>query len=455
MVFEYSTLDFLRHNHPAWRLLCSDHAPLIASFLHRVFIAPNVRVLGEVELVEALEDELFVLRERLGPDAYPRPALEYLNRWAANENGWLRKFYREGTDEPQYDLTPSTEKAIAWLGTLAGRTFVGTESRLLLLFDLLRQIGEGTETDPEARIAELERRRAELDTEIARVRAGELELMDDTALRERFQQFINISRELLADFREVEQNFRSLDRSVREKIARWEGGKGELIEEIMGRRDAIVDSDEGKSFQAFWDFLMSGRRQEELTRLLDRVLALPAIAALGPDPRLRRIHYDWLEAGEHTQRTVARLSQQLRRFLDDRAWLENRRIMEILHDIETNALALRESPPTGDIMTLPAMAAEIELPLERPLHNLAARVELDELELEHGDVEVDASALFNHIVIDKMALARQIGMTLRERPQVTLGQICERYPLEHGLAELVAYLEVAGNAAEPAQTPGV
>jgi hypothetical protein len=32
---------------------------------------------------------------------------------------------------------------------------------------------------------------------------------------------------------------------------------------------------------------------------------------------LKRVHYDWLEAGEHTQRTVALLSQELRRFLDD------------------------------------------------------------------------------------------------------------------------------------------
>jgi hypothetical protein len=38
----------------------------------------------------------------------------------------------------------------------------------------------------------------------------------------------------------------------------------------MGERDAIGRSDQGKSFQAFWEFLMSSRRQEELTELLDR-----------------------------------------------------------------------------------------------------------------------------------------------------------------------------------------
>lgn len=113
MTLDYATLDLLRQSHPAWRLLRSDHAPLVASFLHRVFVAPNVRLMAQADLVEALEDELFDLRERLGPAAFPKSALEYLNDWAANDKGWLRKFYRTGSDEPQFDLTPATEKAIA------------------------------------------------------------------------------------------------------------------------------------------------------------------------------------------------------------------------------------------------------------------------------------------------------------------------------------------------------
>nr|WP_245874836.1 DUF3375 family protein [Desulfobulbus oralis] len=136
----------------------------------------------------------------------------------------------------------------------------------------------------------------------------------------------------------------------------------------MGERDAIADSDQGKSFRAFWDFLMSQSRQEELTRLLEQVLSLPPILAMRPETRLQRIHYDWLEAGEHTQRTVAKLSEQLRRFLDDQAWLENRRIMDILHSIENHALALREEFPSGDFIPLAETSATVELPLERPLY---------------------------------------------------------------------------------------
>jgi len=306
MGLDFNTLDLLRQNHPAWRLLNSPHAPLIASFLQRVFIASNERVIAQANLVEALEDMLFALREQRGADAFPRNALDYLNDWARNDKGWLRKFYRQGSDEPWFDLTPATEKAIAWMGSLAERSFVGTESRLLTLFELLKQISAGSETDPEARMAELQQRRDDIDSEMVRVRDGDMPLLDDTALRDRFQQFTIVARELLSDFREVEHNFRVLDRRVRERIALWEGGKGDLLEEIMGERDVIDDSDQGRSFRAFWDFLMSGARQDEFSDLLERVLALPAVAELRPDARSRRVHYDWLEAGEHTQRTVAR-----------------------------------------------------------------------------------------------------------------------------------------------------
>ncbi|MDT8407622.1 MAG: DUF3375 family protein, partial [Methylococcales bacterium] len=81
MALDYTTLERLRQNHPAWRLLRAQHAPLVAGFLHRVFIVPNVRNLSQADLVEALKDELFALREQLGADAFPRTAQSYLNNW--------------------------------------------------------------------------------------------------------------------------------------------------------------------------------------------------------------------------------------------------------------------------------------------------------------------------------------------------------------------------------------
>jgi hypothetical protein len=110
-------------------------------------------------------------------------------------------------------------------------------------------------------------------------------------------------------------------------------------------------------------------------------------------PRVRRVHDDWLVAGEQSQRTVALLSQQLRRFLDDQAFLENRRIMDILRGIEAGALAVRTQPPAGEFMTIDETAPTIELPMERPLHAPAHKAAIRSAAIAAGDEDLDAAAL--------------------------------------------------------------
>jgi len=440
-VVSFDEVAWLRDNSPAWRLLRADHAPLVLSFLHQVFVTENVRSISATELASRLDDELYALNERGGePKKFPRPAKAYLDDWAAPEAGWLRKYYPEGTDEPHVDVTPAVEKALQWIGSLAEREFVGTESRLNTIIDLLRQIVFGTETDPEQRIAELRRQRQEIDDQIARIGAGELDLLDASAVRDRYQQFSATARELLADFREVEENFRKLDRQLREKITGWRGGKGELLDDVLGSRETIAGSDQGKSFQAFYDFLLSQARQEELSGLLDSVHQLTEIT--GKDLRLRHIHYDWLDAAERTQATVRDLSEQLRRFLDDQVWFENRRVIDILRDIESHALELRELRDVPVWMELDAAAPAIRLPMERPLYAPVRKARIDSQNVRPADEETDPAALFEQVYVDPEPLRGCVRQALRHAPQVGLAQLVAGNPISQGVAELVTNLSL-------------
>ncbi|MFA5700632.1 MAG: DUF3375 domain-containing protein [Desulfuromonas sp.] len=440
---DYQQLVSLRQLHPAWRLLRADNAPLIISFLQQAFVGPNQRSLEQANLASKLDDLIYNLQQSLGQTLFPRAANAYLDDWADNSNGWLRKFYPPGSDEAHYELTAAAEKTIEWLSSLGKRQFVGTESRLLSIFDLLRQVVEGSETDPDTRIAELEKRKAALDTEIARIKAGQIDLMDATRVRERFLAINDSADSLLADFREIEQNFRDLDRQVRERIATWEGGKGALLEEFFGERDAIADSDQGRSFRAFWEFLMSPSRQDELSGLLQKIFNMPPVQSLEPDRRLLRIHYEWLKAGEAAQRTVARLSEQLRRYLDEQAWLENKRIMNLLRDIEAKALSLRQQPPEKEIISLDDVRVEMNLPLDRPLYCPPLKPRIDTQLLLEGTSDNDADALFGQIHVDKSRLQENLRLALRQQPQISLGDLLHHYPLQQGLAELVTWLELA------------
>lgn len=438
---EFDDIAWLRANSRAWRLLRADSAPLVLSFLHRVFVEENARAVSATVLAGRLDDQLYALNER-EPRSFPRRASEYLDEWASPESGWLRKYYPEGSDEPHYDATPAVERALQWVAAQRDRDFVGTESRLNTVFDLLRQIVFGTEADPAAKIEELRRQQRLLEEEIARIEAGEMTMLDQSGVRDRYQQFAVTARELLADFRQVEENFRMLDRRLREKVAGWQGGKGDLLDDVLGSRESITGSDQGRSFQAFYDFLLSSTRQRELSELLDRVHELPGNA--DSDPRLRRVHHDWLQAAGAAQATVRQLSEQLRRFLDDQVWFENRRVIDLLRDIEARALALREERAVDLVVELDAPAPEVRLPMERPLYTPVRKPRIDSSPVRpagSGD-ETDPSALFEQVYVDPDLLRGNVRAALRRCPRVRLADLVAAEPLSHGLAELVTYLSL-------------
>ena len=440
---DYEAIDALRARHPAWRLLRANNASLILSFLGDFFVENNRGACAVSEVSAALDDHLYALNHEdtddEGSARFPKEPQAYLEDWAATEAGFLRRFYPAGDDEVHYEVTPAFEKAYAWVESLPARSFVGTESRLHTIVGLLRQIVHGSETDPEVRLAELRRQREEIDAQIAAVETGDVVMMDETGVRDRYQQFSATARELLSDFREVEENFRGLDRAARERIAAWDGSKGELLADLVGSRSDIAGSDQGHSFQAFYDFLLSESRQDELSDLLSKVSSLDSVEA---DRRVWSIHHDWAEAAERAQGTVRQISEQLRRFLDDQVWLENRRVLDLVRAVESQALELRDDPPEVGL-EVDEPGIEILLPFERPLYSPPPASEVESLIPPSEEADLEADLLFTQTYVDSTRLADNVRSLLPESSSALLSDIIEMYPLEQGAAELVGYLALS------------
>jgi Protein of unknown function (DUF3375) len=441
---KYEYLVSLR-KHPAWRLLTADSAPLIISFFHLAFIQTNRRAVPSGELAAKLDDYLFHLRQVYGDDFFPRKPADYLDAWAAGEQAFLRKYYPEKGDEPEYDLTPASERVIEWLASLEPKRFVGTESRLQTIFQLLHDIVRDTSTDPKEQIRDLESRKAEIEAEIARLKQGETRPHNPTRVRERYLLVADTARRLLSDFRQIEENFRKLDRRTRARIATSDAPKGELLDEIFGEEDAIRGSDQGRSFRAFWGYLMSAASQEELDRLLARVLDLAEIRELAPEADLRPFRFHLIEAGEKVNATCSQLVEQLRKFLDDQAWLENKRIMAIIRDIEKQAVHIRQDLPAGSAFhRLRQVKAGIDLPMARGLYRPTRRALVDDAP-ETGDADFDTPALYRQHHVDERILRDRIRKSLRGRTQISLAELCRQHPIEKGLSEVIAYLHIACN----------
>lgn len=445
---DYDAIDALRARHPAWRLLRANNASLILSFLGDFFVQNNRGASSASVVAAALDDQLYALNREAGGDEgetrFPKDPRAYLEDWSATEAGFLRRFYPAGDDEVHYEATPAFERAYAWVESLKARSFVGTESRLHTVVELLRQIVHGSESDPDLRLAELRRQRDEIDAQIEAVEAGNVAVMDETGVRDRYQQFSATARDLLSDFREVEENFRGLDRAARERIAAWDGSKGELLADLIGSRSDIAGSDQGRTFQSFYDFLLSESRQDELSDLLSKVSNL---AAVEPDHRVRSIHHDWAEAAERAQGTVRQISEQLRRFLDDQVWLENRRVLDLVRAVEATALELRGGPPDVGL-EVDDPGIDISLPFERPLYSPPPAAEVESLIPPAEDADLEADVLFSQTFIDSARLAGNIRALLPEHSSALLSDIIAMYPIEQGAAELVGYLALADDDIE-------
>lgn len=95
-------------------------------------------------------------------------------------------------------------------------------------------------------------------------------------------------------------------------------------------------------------------------------------------------------------------------------------------------------------MPLAETSATVELPFERPLYRLPLKPLITEVALDEGDADVDTAALYAQVVVDRAELSRNIRQELQVHSQITLTDVVTRHPLSHGLAELVVYLQLAG-----------
>lgn len=436
----YDDLVNLRQMNVAWILLRADNAPLIISFLYKTFIEPNKRDIPKNLLENALEDELFKLRDRHG-DVFPKKSSEYISDW--QKSGYLRNFYVDNDDEPHYDISAKAEKAIQWIDDLIAKKFIGTESRLRTIFDLVEQIVVGADENKENRLLKLEKQKQAIEEEISKLNAGNVSILSDSEIKDRFQQVVSLSNMMLSDFREVEDNFRKLDQTTREKIATSDGAKGELLEAQFKDFDYIESTDEGKSFKAFMQFIMSQDKIDEFDEKLSKILKMKQIEELKPDKRVAKIYRNWQEAGESTQKMVVKLSQRLGKFVSQNVSSPNRGIERLIKKIEDMAIKLKNIANNDKNYTeIDKAEIDFSLPMELPLWRPAEKpVIASDIEIGEEN-DIDASLLFNQVFVDKQIIKENIRKSLNLNEITTLGSIIANYPLSLGLMELITYLSV-------------
>lgn len=439
----------LLKTHRTVTLITADSAALIISFLFKSFKQNQngfkTDTISEKDLTEQLSDYLYLLNK--DEVQFPRQAKQYLTDWT--NSGYLRK-YPVKNDEFLYELTAATENAFKWIDSLDKREFVGQESRLKNLFESLKELSSKSKRDFATRMKELEAKKRQVEKEIEDLKQGKMDVLDDRQIKEQYFLIEETAKNLLSDFRQVEQNFRDLDRRFRQKIITTNLTKGKVLEDLFQQHTNLLEEDQGKSFNAFWEFLLSQSKQDEFERMLNEVLNLPAVQEVQRENfNIANVRNDLIEAGDKTKRSTNSLLEQLRKYLEHKSFTENKRIydniQEMLRIISINA---DKDFTKFDLLELDNVI-DIDLTLGHGWNvrgfKPPEKIKFANNNPEEGKGTSDKNQLYEQFEISVAELKNNIKSALKNKTHITFTDFVKEFEIKKGVAEVVAYVEIASN----------
>ncbi len=434
-------------------LVRGKNAAFILSFFQKVFEDAHITTITNNELRSKLEGYMEELSYEEKDDEleagtlfddFSVKAAQYVDKWS--NAGYLRK-YPNDDGEDLHELTPETLKVLKWLEDLQQRDFIGTNSRFKDIFFKLQKMIEQTNENTEARIQVLEKKKWAIEDEINLLKAGmKPSVFDDIEIREQFYELNKMSRELLADFSEVEQNFEQIRKDIQRKYTEKDIAKGSLLVFALDALDEIEQKPQGKSFKAFWEFLMDERKQQEFTQLTEKLYQLLNEHNIdySNDRFLKHLKRYLHVSGRKVIDSNRKLSEKISRVLSEKNLLERRRAMELIGEIRQMAYTL-----TGVKIKEDEFISIEDEPMIKLFDRWEPGEEKDDIVsilFPDGTIEegtADFKILFDQFTIDRKKLQQRIDAMLEIKDQVSLREIVDQYGIENGLSEVVGYFSIA------------
>ena len=443
------------NNSPSVELLRLRNREITLLFLYKVFYRHREPVAYEA-LKMRLTDYLAAIHLETDEesdindfDSYEEKAYKYIQRWT--DKGFLRNYQEEG-GEVFYELSSYSSKTIDWLLSLRREEFVGTESKFMNLLGQIKDLVEFTNEDADERVRMLEQKKMEIEHQIQSIKAGEhAKVYEEYQVLPRFRTITQSAKELLSDFKEVEDNFKSITKSIYQKHAEGEVSKGDILGFTFDALDDLQHSPQGKSFYAFWDFLMKPSMQNAWDKMVtDLYASMDSKQMRSDDLFLRNMKNYLYKSGKKVYQANDKMADKLSRIICEDGGGHMAATQRVIQDIQASLLQLASNNIKPDVSLEIETVPEISMPLERRLTMERFQELSYEKALEMADSDISdakhADSLFVSHNVERSVLRQRVATALKRRKQVSLAEIVEQNGgLEFGLSELFGYIGVLHN----------
>ena len=336
---------------------------------------------------------------------------------------------------------------IDWVDSLKKEDYIGTESKFKTLFSQLKELVEYSSEDREKRLELLRQRKDEIERQIEHLEMGEeVEVYDDYQIEPRFNTLNKLAKELLSDFKEVDDNFKEIIRQIYQRQTDNEQKK-DLLSYIFDAYSELKNSQQGKSFYAFWEFLLSAELQNEWDELTDALYKTLSDRQIDTkDMFLKEIKRHLFDAGEKVSKTNDRMSEKLSLIIRQNEQSNAEATKQVIKDIKKLLIEASQNKEKSDA-SLEYETIEINLPIERqltftPSKEIEYKDKPQEVVLGIDDLE-RIGKLYNPYYVDRKILRDRINKMLQDNGQTTISEvIANNSGIEKGLSELFGYIGI-------------
>ncbi|MDR0681683.1 MAG: DUF3375 domain-containing protein [Dysgonamonadaceae bacterium] len=450
-MFDVSKLSDILKDSPSVELLRAKNREMILIFLIGTFLE-NESVVSSENLHNRLADYLVSEEITIDEDSeitfadtYEEKAKKYIQHWA--NRGFLTN-YQDETGDVFYELSSHATKTIDWLTSLKKEEYIGTESKFKTIITQLKELVEFTNEDKEKRLQLLENKKLEIEQQIQQIKMGEnVKVFEEYEIIPRYNQLTKLAKELLSDFKEVEDNFKDITKTIYQKHADTSQKKGQILQYTFDALDDLKDSSQGKSFYAFWKFLLNPELQEEWKHLMQELYKTLSGKGISINDRfLEGMKKHLYLSGKKVYKANDKMAEKLSRIIRENEISKNEYAKKIIQEIKTLLIDASKIKKNPDFSFELEADAEINIPFDRKL----TFDRTEEIIYKAKPQPADESLIYSDNLeklfrtnINKDELRKRVADILKTKSQTTILEVVENHGgISDGLPEVFGYMSI-------------
>ena len=246
----------------------------------------------------------------------------------------------------------------------------------------------------------------------------------------------------------MEDNFKEITKEIYQKHS-GEQTKDAILEFTFDALDQLKNSPQGKSFYAFFEFLVSRQLQEEWEVLIRQLYeALQEKDIPIKDYFLRGMRGHLYHLGRRVDKANDKMAEKLSRIIRENNATDNQATKHTIKEIKDFLISLSRKQQIPTVSFEIETDVDIQISFDRRLTDQKKEQATYQERFENANTTlsdaVQLDKLFSDKIINKELIREHIRKVLQERGQVSLATLINANGgLKKGLTELIAYFAVA------------